>query len=186
MRALLSTLTIFFSITSVSAQEPMLRRLNDVCTMISGKSLQFDTVFTAEFLQKVPPMQLTMVVQQLTKESGGCVSIRIVESAGAFRAKAEAITLNGYTIPVSISITEKPPHRIEGLFLKPPVKSSADINTILADLKGLPGSTSFFAKNLTTGRVIAASDTALYLPTGSSFKLWILGELARSVVAGEH
>ncbi len=164
----------------------MQRRLNDVCAMISGKSLQFDTVFTAEFLQKVPPMQLTMVVQQLTKESGACVSMRVVESSGAFKAKAEALTTNGYTIPVSISITEKPPHRIDGLFLKPPVKSSADLTTILGDLKKLPGSTSFFAKNLTTGKIIAESDTSLYLPTGSSFKLWILGELARSVVAGEH
>lgn len=186
MRHVVATFVLIISTITVSAQDPMQVRLADVCTMISGKSLRFDTVFTTEFLQKVPPMQLTMVVQQLTKESGGCVSTRIVESSGAFRAKAEAVTTNGYAIPINISITEKPPHRIDGLFLKPPVKMSADLTTIMADLKKLPGSTSLYAKNLTTGKVIAQSDTALYLPTGSSFKLWILGELTRSVIAGEH
>lgn len=108
MRHVVATFVLIISTITVSAQDPMQVRLADVCTMISGKSLRFDTVFTTEFLQKVPPMQLTMVVQQLTKESGGCVSTRIVESSGAFRAKAEAVTTNGYAIPINISITEKP------------------------------------------------------------------------------
>ncbi|MCX6141541.1 MAG: serine hydrolase [Candidatus Kapabacteria bacterium] len=186
MQHTLATLTFLVLSTSVWAQEPMQRRLNDVCTMLSGKSMQFDTVFAPEFLEKVPPMQLTMVVQQITKESGGCVSTRIVESLTAFRAKAEALTVNGYSIPISIGISEKPPYLIEGLFLKPPVKTTGDLTSILADLKALPGSTSFYAKNLSTGKVVAAADTSLYLPTGSTFKIWILGELARSVIAGEH
>ena len=65
--------------STTKAQSLLSARLNDVCALLNLKSMRYDTVFTAEFLQKVPPMQLTMVTQQLTKESGGCVSIRVVD-----------------------------------------------------------------------------------------------------------
>ncbi|MBC8125489.1 MAG: serine hydrolase [Candidatus Kapabacteria bacterium] len=186
MRILLSALVLCVSFVSASAQAQVERRLADICSILGGQPMQFDTVFTSDFLRQVPQMQLTVLVQQLTKESGGCSSTRIVESQSPFSAKAEALTVNGYTIPISISVTAQPPHRIEGLFFKAPVKASASLTEVLADLKALAGSTSFFAKNLTTGAVLASSDTTSYLPIGSSFKLYVLGELVRSIARGEH
>ena len=186
MRIILFFFIAAASFESVSAQAPLERRLADICSILSGQSMQFDTVFTSDFLRQVPPMQITVLVQQITKESGGCTSARIVEPQSQFRAKAEALTINGYTIPISIAVTTLPPHRIEGLFFKPPIKASANLTEVLRDLNVLPGSTSIFAKNLTTGAVLASSDTSSYLPIGSSFKLFVLGELVRSIKHGEH
>ncbi len=186
MRILLSALVLCVSFVSASAQAQVERRLADICSILRGQPMQFDTVFTSDFLRQVPQMQLTVLVQQLTKESGVCSSTRIVESPSPFSAKAEALTANGYTIPISISVTAQPPHRIDGLYFKAPIEALANLAEVLADLKALPGSTSLFAKNLSTGAVLASSDTSLYLPIGSSFKLYVLGELVGSIVRGEH
>jgi beta-lactamase class A len=148
--------------------------------------MQFDTVFTAEFLQKVPPMQLTMATQQLTKESGGCVSIRVVDSTSAYQCTAEVVTVNGYTIPVTMSIRRNPPHLIEGLFLKPPMRVGSTLASVIKDLKELKGTTSLSAINLSRKHVLAAHDSSAYMPIGSTFKLYVLGTLAEQIRLGKR
>lgn len=170
--------------TTAAAQSFLSARLNDVCALLNLKSMQYDTVFTQEFLQKVPPMQLTMVTQQLTKESGGCISIRVVDSTSAYQCRAEAITTNGYTIPITMSIRRSAPHLIEGLFMKPPMRVGSTLESVITDLKNLEGSVSLSAINLSRGHILAAHDSSAYLPIGSTFKLYILGTLAEHIRRG--
>jgi len=170
--------------SATTAQSLLSARLNDVCALLNLKSMRYDTVFTAEFLQKVPPMQLTMVTQQLTKESGGCVSIRVVDSTSAYQCRAEAVTTNGYTIPVTMSIRSAPPHLIEGLFLKPPMRVGSTLESVIKDMKQLTGTTSISAINLSRKHILAAHDSSTYLPIGSTFKLYVLGTLAQQIHLG--
>lgn len=170
----------------LSAQSLITARLHDVCALLNLRSMQFDTVFSSEFLQKVPPMQLTMVTQQLTKESGGCVSIRVVDSTSAYQCKAEAVTTNGYTIPITMSIRRSPPHLIEGLFLKPPMRVGSTLESVINDLKQLKGKTSLSAINLSRRHVLAAHDSSAYMPIGSTFKLYVLGALAEQIRVGRR
>lgn len=170
----------------LSAQSLLSARLNDVCALLNLKSMQYDTVFTSEFLQKVPPMQLTMVTQQLTKESGGCVSIRVVDSTSAYQCKAEAVTSNGYTIPITMSIRPNAPHLIEGLFLKPPMRVGSTLESVINDLKQLKGKTSLSAINLSRRHVLAAYDSSAFMPIGSTFKLYVLGTLAEEIRRGKR
>jgi len=186
MRLIYSFILLFVVVGAAHSQEPLQRRLNDVCAIISGSGLHLDTVFAASFLKQVPAEQLVAGVKQITAGLGFCISTRIVESTGAYKAKAEATTSNGYTIPISIGIESQPPYHIEALFLKMPVKDSKNIEAVIEAIKALPGETSFFAKNLSTCAVIGIHDTTSYLPIGSTFKLYILGELARSIEAGQH
>lgn len=180
-----STIALVWPSTT-KAQSLLSARLNDVCALLNLKSMRYDTVFTAEFLQKVPPMQLTMVTQQLTKESGGCVSIRVVDSTSAYQCRAEAVTTNGYTIPVTMSIRSAPPHLIEGLFLKPPMRVGSTLESVIKDMKQLKGTTSISAINLSRKHVLAAHDSSTYLPIGSTFKLYVLGTLAEQIRLGKR
>ncbi len=182
--AMIAVVVLLACVRPLAAQSLLSARLNDVCALLNLKSMQFDTVFTSEFLQKVPPMQLTMVTQQLTKESGGCVSIRVVDSTSAYQCRAEAVTVNGFTIPITLSIRKNAPHLIEGLFLKPPMRVGSTLESVIKDLKALKGTTSLSAINLSRKHVLAAHDSSAYLPIGSTFKLYVLGTLAERIRLG--
>ncbi len=171
---------------SLMAQSPVSQRLADVRRLINGEAIVFDSVFAPTFLAKVPPMQLQAGVSGLVKSLGTCTGITVTEQRSPVSAKAEAVMSGGFIIPIAINVEVLPPHRIDGLFLRPPTKRTMSIDTVLRDLAALPGSASFLAVNLTTGSVVASLDTARSLPIGSTFKLYILGELAAQVAAGRR
>lgn len=168
---------------SLLAQGPVSTRLADVRRLINGEQIAYDSVFAKDFLAKVPPMQLQAGVSGLVKSLGTCTDITITEQRSPVAAKAEAVMSGGFVIPVTINVEALPPHRIDGLFLRSPVKRGTSLDAVIEDLRSLPGSTSLLAMNLTKGTVLAAKDTSLTLPIGSTFKLYILGELARSIDA---
>jgi beta-lactamase class A len=157
------------------------RRLDDVCRIISGLPVMYDSTFTGQFLKQVPPMKLGMLVQQMTTETGPCTGMRIVERRSAYQVAAEASTKNGYSIPVLLTIEAQAPYLISGFFLRPPVKAVATLDSLGKNFAALSGRTSFTVTNLTGGSVIASINTAEHLPIGSTFKLYVLGELVRSI-----
>ena len=161
-------------------------RLHEVCLMLSNTPPPSDSMFTSEFLQKVPPMQLRMGLVQLMSKAGKCTSIKMVSTTSEYSGKAEAVSDSGYIYPITITIESQPPHKISGLFISAPVKQVATLDSVVASLSALEGTTSLCVTDLTSGRVLAAKDTALYLPIGSTFKLYILGEMARSIDVGTH
>lgn len=179
---LLLPITLGFSATIVHADDAAItRRLNDVCSIISGLPISYELTFTSQFLKQVPPMKLGMLVQQLTTETGPCISMRIVERRSAYQVAAEATTKNGFSIPVLLTIEAQAPYLIAGLFLRPPVKAVATLDSLGKNFAALSGRTSFTVTNLTGGSVIASINTAEHLPVGSTFKLYVLGELVRSI-----
>ncbi len=167
-------------------RDPIDVRLNDICKLISGVPLRMDTVFAESFLQKVTPAQLLGVVAQITEITGTCTGTRVVSREGALGAKAEASTKNGYVVPILINISSAFPFRIEGLYLQNPIRSGGTIATIAEGLKELPGFASLHIVNLNTGTEVASYNADMSLPVGSAFKLFVLGELARSIGDGEH
>lgn len=154
--------------------------------MLSNVPPPPDSMFTAEFLKQVPPMQLRMGLMQLMKKAGTCTSIKMVSTTSEYSGKAEALSDSGYVYPITISIESTPPHKISGLFISTPVKRTNSLDTVIAQLKAFEGTTSLCIMDLTNNKVVVAKDTANYMPTGSTFKLWILGELARTIGKGEH
>ncbi len=156
-------------------------RLNDVCSIFAGKSVQFDTIFTSRFLEKVPPMQLRMIVTQVTAESGPCSSIRVTDQRSSYQVFAEGSTTGGWLLPFTLTVETTPPHRIAGLYVRPPVKPTVDINSVVEDFKALPGKTSLMVADLTSGITLASHASSERLPIGSTFKLYVLGELLTSM-----
>jgi beta-lactamase class A len=190
MRAITLLLVVMLS-TSVarpmmSSADAVQRRLDDVCAMLSGKPLVYDTIFSEQFLRQVPAIQLTTIAQQMTRQTGPCTGIRIVERASAYQVRAEAATQQGFVIPVLLTVAAAPPYRIEGLFLRPPVKPQRTVADVVSAFRSLSGRISLTIKDLANGGVIAAVDTSAVLPMGSTFKLYVLGELLRVVRRGER
>lgn len=181
---LILLLTSFQGIALRADDAAVAMRLADVCTLLSGNALGFDTVYSEQFLRQVPPLRLTTIAQQMMLEAGPCTGMRIVERTSAHQVWAEARTDKGYTIPVMLTVASTPPYRIEGLFLRPPVKAQTSLNDLLTTIRGLRGRVSLTITDCTHGSAMAAIDSSTYLPIGSTFKLYVLGELVRQIRQG--
>ncbi|HBB24989.1 MAG TPA: hypothetical protein DCZ59_01860, partial [Bacteroidetes bacterium] len=128
---LMLLVTLGFGTTISRADDAAItRRLNDVCSIITGAPVMYESIFTAQFLKQVPPAKLSMLVQQLTAETGPCTGMRIVERRSAYQVAAEATTKNGFSIPVLLTIEAQAPYLIAGLFLRPPVKAVATLDSL--------------------------------------------------------
>jgi len=166
--------------------DPIDVRTGDVCSIVSGEKLKFDTVFTAEFLKAVSPIQLVMGVGQITKETGKCVDVTITKRIGKTAAQGEIKSEKGFLIPFDLTIEAEKPYLVAGLLLRPPVRIGGTISTAIEDLKKLDGVTSACVIDLTKKQVVASHDTTRAMPTGSTFKLYVLGELLRGVQEGKR
>lgn len=175
-----------FALEPVSGGDPLSRRMDQLCTSFTPMPGGLDTMFTNEFIKAVPIPRLLAGIQQLQTMAGTCTGWALTKREGEWAASTSMQTSGGYTIPVDIRIESQPPHRISGLMLRPPSKNVATMDSLLADLKTFPGTTSLHAVNLTKGTTVASWNPDAVLPLGSTFKLYILGELVRSVDAGQH
>ena len=173
---------------------PVGKRLQWVLDAINGAGAQLTAAdvsgaFAPSFLAQVSIDQLTQALGQ-------------VAAAGPFRVTAYTPTpdglqaearLEGAAAGLSVGIAVEPaaPNRIVGLLFKPvaagpsaaPVASWSEIDT---GLRGLVSEPSMLAAEITSGRCapIHALDAGRSLAIGSTFKLYVLGELARQVSAG--
>ncbi|MBU3699397.1 MAG: serine hydrolase [Candidatus Kapabacteria bacterium] len=182
-----AALTLLFSSVTMQADDAaMKRRLDDVCRIISGSPVVYESTFTAQFLKQVPAAKLSMLVGQLTSQTGPCNGIRITERRSAYQVAAEASTTNGFSIPVLLTIEAQAPYLIAGFFLRPPVKAVGTLDSLVGSLKDLEGSVAFTVTNLSGGSVVTSIGSSEHLPVGSTFKLYVLGELVRSIGRGER
>lgn len=169
------------STLSAQAVLPIQARLNEVCALINGHLDSLESVFSDEFLAKVPPAALKAGVAGIAALSGRCMSIRVIPTQGAYSVTAEALTDSNYTIPVHMTLAGSAPHKITGLFLRTPQKQQSSLQEAVAALGRIGGTTSVCVQNLTSGTVLAAKDTGIALPIGSAFKLYVLGTLAHQI-----
>ncbi|CAN5529996.1 serine hydrolase [soil metagenome] len=177
----LVALSVFGAATSHAqlSTGPLERRLSDACSLFGDHPSAYDSLFTASFKAQVSDAQLSAGLQQLSAICGPCTEVTITKRTSNLAASANARMKNGYVIPMTIAIEEAPPHRISSLFFRNPIREASSIDSLVAELKMLPGKTSLYIEKLGTGKPIIEHNGELMLPIGSTFKLYILGELAR-------
>ena len=186
MRTLFLILALLCGHAVLAAQTPLDDRLTDVCKILTRMPPAYDSLFTTDFLKQVPKFQLVSAVGQLTSIAGHCVSTTVTSRKNAYSLEANAVTDSGYVIPVTLSIQATPPHRISGLFFGAPQKIATSFNTVIDDLKSLEGATSLCVMELNSDSTLAAHNADVSMPVGSTFKLYVLGELVRAITSDER
>ncbi len=147
-------------------------------------------LFAPGFLAAVPAAQVAAISASLYAQAGALEELRVVSRDGAYAAKYEGRFAKGVVAPMSLTVEPTPPHRITGFriggFSKPVEASS--LGDLPARFAELPGQVSFAACRLGDGpaQVVAGHEPDRALGIGSSFKLWILGTLARDVAEGRR
>jgi beta-lactamase class A len=145
--------------------------------------------FAPSFLAQVSIDQLGQALTQVA----GAGPFRLASytpAAGGLQAEAR-LEGPGATLSVGIAVESAAPNRIMGLLFRPvtagpsasPIASWGEIDTAL---RGLVSEPSLLAAEITGGRCapIHALRADRSLAIGSTFKLYVLGELAHQVAAG--
>jgi beta-lactamase class A len=139
--------------------------------------------FNEAFLAQVPPDQIRDLLGQLAAD-GPWSLVSIVGEPSDLQMRA-IIRGQSEALQVTASVESAPPHRFNGLFFQAPPAASWD--EVDAGLNSLGPLVSLLAAEVTEAgcEPVHAVGTDQRLPIGSAFKLYVLGELARQVEAGE-
>lgn len=190
MRHRCCILVLTVTLTAFTLAQPhtaTLQRLNQATSLLGGSAPQkLDTVFSADFLQKVPPMQLRMGLAPLIKKYGACESATVVSQQSPFAVKAEAVSDSGYVYPITLTVSPAPPHLIIGFFIATPFQRSVSLESIVRDVAALPGRASITVYDVLADTVIIEHRGDDRLPIGSTFKLYVLGALQSQIAAGRR
>ncbi|GMN01494.1 serine hydrolase [Erythrobacter sp. MTPC3] len=168
---------------------PISMRADQVVALLNGDiAIPLEDVFTPQFLAAVSPDQLVALSQQLTGQFGAALAVEKLEPSDGTQSAIE-VRMEKAIAKGNIAIDPAQNNRIGGLVFQTfePINDSAE--KIQADLDALPGTTNaLLAKIGADGSVdpLFAHNPSQQLALGSTFKLYVLSALARSVDAGER
>ena len=169
-------------------ETPAGRQLSWVLDQLNGDpsaltDASIEAHFAPGFLQQVPAGQLRDVFGQLAA-AGPWSFVSVVEEQGETGMRAIVRGADAAQL-VSIAVEAEEPFRIVGLLFEPAPAVSWD--EVDAGLEALGQRVNFLAAEVTESGCspIHAVNPDDRLAIGSTFKLYVLGELARQIAAGE-
>ena len=173
--------------TATVPPTPLEQRADDVLKFLQG-TLKPEQVFAPTFLAAVSPAQLAAINQDLTRSYGKATVISRLDKKSDTNAVLLIDFDKGYRATVNIDIGGAAPHLVDGLLLTSTEKIDATLDGIVAELKRLPGQTALTVARLNDDGFapVVSYNSDAPLAIGSAFKLYVLGELTRSVAAGER
>lgn len=189
-RWLLALVMLIGLAPSVAAQQPPSAELRAgaerVVALLRGEAAPAD-VFTPAFLAQVPEAQVYAIIQQLGAQYGAAQRLAGIEAQSATMGVIHIETERA-TLHMNLGIEPAPPHRITNLLLTGADLRGDSMAAVLAEMSALPGQASMAVARLGEGAptLTGSIQPERPLAIGSSYKLWILAELARQVRAGER
>jgi hypothetical protein len=170
-----------------AGEDPLERRMEELRGFFRKDPGEFKTVFHASFLAAVPPARLKILLASLHAKHGKCTGAILLERKGAHAGVFELAFEKDVVVQSTLSVADKPPHKVTGWWMGAPEPAAADFKAILAAFKKLPGKVSFSAARLGEGHptIVASLNPDTPLAIGSTFKLYVLGAAAKAVGQGD-
>jgi beta-lactamase class A len=168
------------------ADPSLTARSRELIAVVAGTG-NFDGYFAPNFHAALPKEKWDAVVTSMTAQMGKPVAIDRLTAVTPFSANLRVRFERGI-VNAQIAIDPAPPHQVVGLLFTGPEMTGDTLDKLAADIRALPGTTGFGIYALGEGapRLVAGIAADKAMPLGSAFKLWVLGELAREVSAGER
>jgi beta-lactamase class A len=168
-----------------------LQQVNDGGSGLSSKEVAGR--FSDDFLDALPVADLIAVFTAYLAPNGPMTVARFEGGVTTTRANALLTTPSGQPWRVRLGVEPAPPYRINDLFFEPaplpPAMEKPPTSWTALDrqLKKVAPEVAFIAAEVTDGtcQPIQALNAEEELAVGSNFKLYVLGELARQIEAGE-
>ena len=172
---------------SSNATDPALvARSHELIGVVAG-TRDFYGYFAPSFHAALPKEKWDAVVASMTAQMGKPLAIDRLTAVTPFSANLRVRFERGI-VNAQIAIDPAPPHQVVGLLFTGPEMAGDTLDKLAADIRALPGTTGLGIYTLGDGapRMVTGIAPDKTMPLGSAFKLWVLGELAREVNAGER
>lgn len=184
--------TPIFPVSATPSEAPRLnpvlsRRLDQIPALLKGQIKPQD-YFADSFLAAVPPAQMKTISKSFLMQYGQPVKIVSVSPTNDFQAIA-MLVFEKASAQVDIVLDPKAPNKITGLRFSNVTVIGDSIEKISANFKALPGISGFVLAKLDGiggYQTIAAQNEGQQFAIGSTFKLYILAELAAQIEGGER
>ena len=159
-------------------------RADDAIAVMQGAK-EAEDVFAASFLGMVSPEQLAAVNAQMTEQFGDIIGVESVTPVDAYSGSI-VVRFEKALGTGSISIDATAPNKVNGLLLRSFDAIDDSLAKVEADLKALPGNVGVLFARMDGAETLMSINPDEQFAIGSTFKLYILSALARSIEKGER
>lgn len=167
--------------------EPLERALNRLRRAIEfADDDLLRMLFADTFLRQLPVPQLREILAGLRREHGSCTAFEIREKESQTSAQVRLRFESDCRLDGQLAIESDPPHRITFLRFGLPRFEADSWDEIEAELRRLPGRTSFELRDLTGDRPLARWEAEQAVGVGSTSKLMILAPLLSDLASGHR
>jgi beta-lactamase class A len=152
------------------------------------RQMQLEAYFAPSFLNAVPAAQFNRLLDELTKQYGKPLRVVSVVPRGKNGADIQ-YAFERATASIKIDVAADSPNQVIGILFTGFATTGDTTEKVAQEIKALPGRTGFIVAQLDdsgNARVQAAHNPDQQFAIGSTFKLYILAELANQVKAGER
>ena len=171
-----------------AAEGTLGRRAREVADLISEAPTWPDDLLATSFTAQVKPGQLRAIGMQYFAQCGAVVEVQPTSVKGEHSGTFDLITSKGMVVPLTLALSETPPHEVVGLLFGLPSPMLKSLDEAVAAMRALGGQVSFGVWSLGEGppTPVATLDPDRSLAIGSAFKLHVLGALIEQVKAGQR
>jgi beta-lactamase class A len=166
---------------------PLDLRIEQLVPVINGK-MALDQFFSPTFLAAVPPAQFKSITDSIIAQYGAPQKVLSFTKARANGATVK-LAFEKAVATIEIDVEAGAGGKVIGLLLSGFEQPGDSIETIKSEFSQLPGSSGFLLAELpenAPARVIAASNADRQFAIASTFKLYILAELANEIRNGDR
>lgn len=171
---------------AVSATTGFERRAAELPDLLEGR-IAFADYFAPVFQQAVPEAQFKAITANLVAQYGRPVAVISTDAADARRGTV-TLRFEKAVGTVALSVEAGPDRRVDGLRFQHFEVANDSFDRVAAELAALPGKTGFLVAEIDGNRIapLASAHADAPFAVGSTFKLYVLDELAAQIAAGKH
>ncbi|SKB34025.1 serine hydrolase [Sphingopyxis flava] len=161
-------------------------RARQLVGLMNGK-IAYSDYFAPQFQQAVSERQFRGIAANLLAQYGAAVEVETVDTADG-RTGTVKLRFEKGTGTIALSVLPGGDRRVDGLFLRGFTVANDSFDSVAAELSALSGRTGFLVAELDGEaiRPVASANADAAFAVGSTFKLYILDELASQVRAGKR
>lgn len=143
--------------------------------------------FAPLFLDAVPVDRWRAIAADLRDQHGAPLALGAVHQESATAGQVE-VRYERATIGFTLVVAPQAPNRVVGLHIVGVKTAQDNIDKLMADMAALPGTSALAIAKLTDAgpQLLYEHRADAQMATGSSFKLYILAQLARAVAAHDR
>jgi Beta-lactamase enzyme family len=167
--------------------KPLDLRIEQLPSVLAG-TMKYEDYFSPSFLAAVPPTQIKALSDEFIMQNGKPLKIIAVEPAGPNGALVK-IEYEKAIATADITVESAAPNKVIGLLVKGFELKGDSLAKIDAEFAKLPGQAGYLVEKIDpdgTRQQVAGRATGQQFAIASTFKLYVLAELASQVQAGRR